>query len=569
MPQKLPVYWAPHPGQQTLAATCPVDEILHGGTRGGGKTAVAVGRQVRGATKHGADWRGLMARKKYKDLGKIKLEFDNLIRKGMPAERIGGSNQSNTVRFLSGPAKGAEIVLTAFQHVKQLDDWQGFEYSEVTIDEAPQISYIATVLDKMRGTLRSVKGIHPTLFLTGNPGGPGAGTLKMLFRLADMSNWGKVYHDVVKFDLFGSETEESITRIYLHSILEDNPSIDPRQYKKQLAGIADMALLAAWLRGDWNVTIGQAFYFDQERHVIDPIWPVPEYAPIYMTFDWGYGAPFSVGWWWVDNDNRVYRFAEWYGWDGKNPNRGLRLTDREIAYGILSKERELGIGGRQIDRLAGPDSFRKKPNYLGGGQGPSTADEFNDYAESSAARDQFGQNCSLKMRPGDADRAKKLRQFRNRLRIPDSKSELPMLVVYSSCSEFIRTIPSIALDEDNIEVIEDGQEDHCYDESCHICMARPMSGDLDSFQRVQEVSAKVKEINKLDTASMAAARELFMIRRQIVDNMEIDPEVLRKDLSLDPEAYGLSEEEFDGGIDLASQELTGMMPGLRQLVEGR
>ena len=39
-----------------------------------------------------------------------------------------------------------------------------------------------------------------------------------------------------RLDLFGEETEETITRIYLHSILEDNPSIDPRQYKKQLAG---------------------------------------------------------------------------------------------------------------------------------------------------------------------------------------------------------------------------------------------------------------------------------------------------------------------------------------------
>jgi hypothetical protein len=170
------------------------------------------------------------------------------------------------------------------------------------------------------------------------------------------------------------------------------------------------------------------------------------------------------------------------------------------------------------------------------------------------------------MRPGDADRAKKLRQFRNRLRIPADKSQLPMLVVYSSCSEFIRTIPSIALDEDNIEVIEDGQEDHCYDESCHICMARPMAGDYDTFQHVQQVAAQIKEITKLDNASMAAAKEFFMIRRQIVDGMDIDPEVLKRDLSLDPDAYGITETEFDSDIDLASQDLTLMIPGLRELV---
>ena len=65
---------------------------------------------------------------------------------------------------------------------------------------------------------------------------------------------------------------------------------------------------------------------------------------------------------------------------------------------------------------------------------------------------------------------------------------------------------------------------------------------------------------------MAAAKEFFMIRRQIVDGMDIDPEVLRKDLSLDPDAYGLTEAEFDSDIDLASQDLTLMIPGLRELV---
>jgi len=564
--KQLPVYWAPHPGQQTKAATCPADEILHGGTRGGGKTAVAVGRQVRGATKHGAAWRGIMARKKYKDLGKIKLEFDNLIRKGMPAERIGGAQQTNTVRFLHGPAKGAEITLTAFQHVKQLDDWQGFEYNEVTIDEAPQISYIATVLDKMRGTLRSVQGIHPTLFLTGNPGGPGASTLKMLFKLSDIANWGKIHRATVKFDLFGEEVEETISRIYLHSILEDNPSIDPRQYKKQLAGIADMALLAAWLRGDWNVTIGQAFYFDPDRHMIDPIWPIPEHAPIYMTFDWGYGAPFSVGWWWVDNDNRVYRFGEWYGWDGKNPNRGLRITDREIAQGILEREKQMGIYGRKIERISGPDCFRKKPNYLGGGQGPSTRDEFVDYAESSMARDLFGGTPDLNMRPGDADRTKKLRQFRNRLRIPVEKNVLPMMVVYKTCSEFIRTIPSIALDEDNIEEIEDGQEDHCYDEACHICMARPIGADMDMVQHVAQVHASQQIVKQLDTASFAAAQEMFAIKRKLAESMGDAGDKFLRDPALDPEIYGLTEDVFDNDIDAEAEELIHAMPRLRELL---
>jgi len=561
---KLPVYWAPHPGRQTLAATCPADEILYAGTRGGGKSATAIGRQIRGATKHGIDWRGLMARKKYKDLGGLKHGFDELILRGMPAERIGGENQSNLIRFLGGPAKGAEIILTAFQHVSQLDDWQGREFQEVTIDEAPQISYIATVIDKMRGTLRSKKGIHSTLFLTGNPGGPGASTLKMLFDLSDQKNWGKVHNIEVRFDLHGEEVVENITRIYLHSMLEDNPSIDAREYKKKLAAIADAALLQAWLNGDWEVTIGQAFPLNQQRHVINPIWPIPEYAPIYMTFDWGFGAPFSIGWWWVDADNRVYRFAEWYGWDGKNPNRGLRLTDAQIAEGILEREKKLGIQGRQITRIAGPDCFRRKPNYMGGGQGPSTADEFKVFAEGSYARDLFGTGVTLTMIPGDADREKKMRQFRNRMRIPDNKSEMPMMVIYRSCDQFTRTIPSIALDEENIEVIEDGQEDHCYDEACHICMARPIGADLSAIGKQVAVAESAKKIQSLDPASRAAAQELFIQRRMIVDGMGELGEGFLNDPLLDPASVGLNEYDFDD-MDADAASIFKLMPDLRKL----
>jgi hypothetical protein len=282
-----------------------------------------------------------------------------------------------------------------------------------------------------------------------------------------------------------------------------------------------------------------------------------------MTFDWGFGAPFSIGWWWVDGDNRVYRFAEWYGWDGKNPNVGLRLTDEQIAVGILEREKALGIDERKIDRIAGPDCFRRKPNYMGGGQGPSTADVFKDVA--GALRDVFGSHVTLNLRPGDADREKKQRQFRNRLKVPSSPTELPMLVVYDTCTEFIRTIPSIALDEDNIEVIEDGQEDHGYDEACHICMTLPVSSDVDSFVHAARVAKIAEHVGKLDSASMAAAREMLMLKKQILQQSGLDEELFTKDPSMDPTAFGLSEDFFDQENMTTENVLRQVLPDLASL----
>lgn len=204
--------------------------------------------------------------------------------------------------------------------------------------------------------------------------------------------------------------------------------------------------------------IGQAFNFSRQHHVCDPM-PIPAGAQIYMTFDWGFGAPFSIGWWWVDADGRIYRFMEWYGWNGQ-PNQGLRITDQEVVKGILEREKSAEIDSTQVMRLAGPDCFQKRPNYMGGGQGPSTAEVFAMY--------------QLYLTVGDANRQLKIRAFRERMKIPDDGTR-PMMQIYSTCTQFIRTVPNLVVDQRNIEDIDTSAEDHIYDESCHICMARPIA----------------------------------------------------------------------------------------------
>jgi hypothetical protein len=211
---------------------------------------------------------------------------------------------------------------------------------------------------------------------------------------------------------------------------------------------------------------GQAFNFRRDDHVIAPL-PIPRGAPIYFTFDWGYGAPFSIGWWWVDADGRGYRFSEWYGASISNAGKieGLRLTDDEIAEGIKTREEELEIWGQRFPRLAGPDCFSKKPDYKGGGQGPSTAEVFARH--------------KIYLSPGDPDRELKIRQFRGRLRIFEQEEgkpkRMPMLVVYKGCEHFIRTIPLIPVSKHKPEDVDTTSEDHCYDEACHFCMARPLA----------------------------------------------------------------------------------------------
>jgi len=247
---------------------------------------------------------------------------------------------------------------------------------------------------------------------------------------------------------------------YIPSKATDNKYLDV-SYWAMLDTLPE-AIRKAFRDGDWNVFVGQAFQeWNESVHVVTKEFaeePIPANAPIIMTYDWGFGAPFSIGWWWVDNDNRIYRFDEWYGWNG-SPNKGLRMADSDVARAIIAREKVTGIWGRVKERRAGSDCFQKRPDVYGGGQGPSTAEVFR--------------NLGITLVPGDdRSRLAKIKQFRERLR--HGPGERPMMMIYPNCKQFIRTIPNLVMDEHNIEDIDMKTETHAYDDACHICMARPL-----------------------------------------------------------------------------------------------
>jgi len=485
--------WAPQPGPQAYAATCPADATFFGGTRGGGKSDCLIGRHLRGVERYGNHWNGLILRRKFKEFAELRRRWDELIAAGLPAERIGGDQQTNYIRF---PKYGnAQIVMTAVQRAEMLDAFQSQQFTEISLEEAPNFPFIDRMIDKLKGSLRSPHGVPCRFFLTGNPGGPGANIIKYMFIKPDPEGLGKPQYD---------ETDWS--SVFIKSTIDDNQILcenDPN-YVNRLKAIKDTALREAWLNGNWDVFIGQAFDFSVQYHVIEPI-PLPKYVPVYMTFDWGYGAPFSVGWWWVDSDNRIYRFAEWYGWNGK-PNQGLRITDSEIAKGIIDREKRLGIYDRITKRYAGHDCFNKKPSYEKGGQGPSTYEEFK--------------KLNLKLTKIYPDKATKMKQFRERLLVP--AGGMPMMVVYNTCQRFIETIPALCLDEEDVEILDTDQEDHVYDEAALMCLARPIGVSDEAIDKIiKEKEQKAKE-NELDNVSREAWKELDKIKKQLDTEYEYE-----------------------------------------------
>ncbi len=487
--------WMPQPGPQVRAVQCPVDFPFFGGSRGGGKSDCLLGRHLNGAERYARYWNGLIVRRKYKEFNEMRRRIDMLIAEGLQAQRVGGDQQINHIRFNNG----AEIIMAAIQRPELVNDWVGHQFTEISIDECTTFPFFIKMVDKLKGSLRSPHGVPCHMFGTGNPGGSGHMQVKEYFKLGSAGQ-----EDNIKPYTIFQEAEE--TRVFIPSFLHENLILcnnDPK-YVRRLLSISDPALRRAWILGDWDIFIGQAFEWSQRRHVIND-YPIPDFVPIMMTFDWGYGKPFSIGWWFIDADGRVCRFAEWYGWN-KTPDEGLRLEDSVIAEGILEREQKMGITGRVGDRLCDPTSFNKKPDYKGGGQGPSTAEVFRGYG--------------IKLRPGDPERKLKIRQFRERLRLPKDKNEMPMLVVFASCKQFIRTIPYLALDESDIEDIDTDQEDHVYDESCHIVMSRPLTVSEDEIHAIIEREIQVQKRRALEPSHRKVWSELDEIRESYAEETD-------------------------------------------------
>ena len=217
----------------------------------------------------------------------------------------------------------------------------------------------------------------------------------------------------------------------------------------------------AQLYGSWDSFSGQVFtewkndpahYQDRQyTHVIDPFM-IPKHWRVLRGFDWGYARPFSVGWWAADEDGRLYRIAEYYGWNG-TPNQGARMEVAEVAREIRRIEQEdPNLRGRHIAGIADPAITQRDG-------GDSIAD--------------IMARCQVYWDKADNTRLAGKMQYHYRLAF-DEKG-LPMLYVFNTCKQFIRTFPNLVYDQRHVEDVDTNGEDHAYDEGRYVLMERPIS----------------------------------------------------------------------------------------------
>lgn len=322
--------------RQGLAFNSPANEILFGGAKGGGKSAlIRLGFILLCMMAPGLQC--ALFRRRYKELQGNHMEgagsFPDVL---APLTTKGTvSITAHHIRFWNG----SHIALNHLQHEKDAYNYSGNQTHAMGFDEATQLEesqyrFLAYTVLRLGGWQppAHLKDKFPLAWSGANPGGPS----HTFFKEGFVDNGPYV---IVQ----QNGKNGGMRRQFIPSRAEDNPTLlknDPG-YLDRLEGAGDKALARALREGDWNVVAGSMFG-DAWRAVLMGIpwhvhdgFPIPWEWPLWRGADDGYEDPHAC--YWMTEDPRyktLYVVDELYGshW----------LPD-ELAEKILERDKEIEL----------------------------------------------------------------------------------------------------------------------------------------------------------------------------------------------------------------------------------
>lgn len=445
------VIWTPQP-KQILMQQRPEYEGFYGGAAGGGKSDYLLAEALRQV--HIPHYMGIIFRKTYPQLSELIDRSRWLYSRSFPRAKYNGTEHCWTF------PSGAKIYFGNMNRPSDKINYQGKRYDFIGFDELTHFTWeeYSYLYSRNRP---SGKGTRVYRRATGNPGGIGHGWVKQYFVRA-----GEPMKPIkTTLEIIGPDNKLitlSRKKIFVPSSVFDNKALlesDPNY-------LANLAMMSeqdkdALLYGDWDSFAGQVFMewrdtpeaYDTQKwtHVINDF-DIPKDWKIYRGFDFGYSKPFSVGWYALDHDARLYRIRECYGCTSV-PNTGIMITPQEIAQRIKDIEAtDENIRGRKIIGIADPSIFDKS-------RGESVGEMM--------------EKCGVYFDKADNTRIAGKMQYHYRFAF--DAIGMPMLYIFKSCSDFIRTLPSLVYDEKKVEDIDTTQEDHIYDECRYVLMEHPLN----------------------------------------------------------------------------------------------
>lgn len=320
---------------------------------------------------------------------------------------------------------GSKILFRYLSDETDAEGYQGREMDYIGIDELTK--HTERTIQIIQSCMRSAKGFPVRFRGTCNPGGKGHGFVKE--RYVKATNYGeKKIKDPVTYNII----EFIPASVYDNDVLMQN---DP-SYVRRLENLPE-AEKKAFLYGDWDVFMGQAFSeWRRDIHVVKPF-DIPPSWPRIRALDWGFSKPFAVYWGAVDFDGVINVYREFYGCKPGCFDVGVQQTAKVVAKEVKRLEQ----GEKISNGVADPAIWAKT-----GHESPTIADEF--------------MLAGVYFNKANNDRLQGKMQLHQRLQ--GYGPDRPGIKFFDTCEHAIRTIPALCYDKTRPEDIDSTQEDHCF-----------------------------------------------------------------------------------------------------------
>jgi len=416
------IVFKPNTGPQTDFLAAGEQDVLYGGSAGGGKSYAMLVDPLR--YMHIKEHRALLLRKSMPELRELIDKSRELYPKAFAGAKF--REVEKTWRFPSG----ASLEFGYLDRDADVYRYQGQSYTWIGIDELTQYP-TEFPLQYLQSRLRTTNNqIQCYIRCTANPGGVGGHWVKKRYLDPSPPNESFIGQD-------------KITRRFIPARLEDNPFLASDGKYEQMLMSLPAVQRKQLLEGNWDVAEGAAFVeFDYDNHVIEPF-TLPKHWERVKGIDYGYAAESACVWAALDpSDETLIIYRELY-------QKGL--TGEALALRIFEFEKE--------DRLSVSGVLDGAAWARTGSTGPTVGEVLS--------------RAGHKLRRADKNRIQGKIQIHERLKIADNGR--PKMQIFNTCPNLIRELQSIPLDPSRPEDVDTKASDHAYDALRYLVMSRPKS----------------------------------------------------------------------------------------------